>query len=65
MIDPVPSVTKLLGRRAGPLGLALTAYDLWRRIPPKQRAQLAKQMRKHGPRVARQLIERGAAARRR
>jgi hypothetical protein len=40
-----------LGRRAGPLGLALTAWDLWRRLPPKQRKQLMKVARKHGPRL--------------
>jgi len=50
-------------RRAGPVGLALTAYDLWRRLPPKQRQQLLKAMRKHGPRVAANLIERGRAIR--
>src|SRR5438445_785966 len=38
-------------RRAGPVGLALTAYDLWRRLPPKQPQQLLKAMRKHGRRV--------------
>jgi hypothetical protein len=43
---------RLLIRRAGPVGLALTAYDIWRRIPPKQRAKLVDVARKHGPRVA-------------
>jgi len=50
-------------RTAGPVGLALAAYDLWRRLPPKQRRQLAKALRKHGPRVVANLIERGRAVR--
>jgi hypothetical protein len=66
-----------LGRRAGPLGLALTLWDLWRRLPPKQRKQLLKAARKHGPKVvtvarkhgptvaARLASELDAAARRR
>jgi hypothetical protein len=43
---------RLLSRRAGPIGLALTAYDIWRRLPPKQRRQILAATRKHGPRVA-------------
>ena len=50
-------------RGAGPVGLALAAYDIWRRLPPKQRRRLAKALRKHGPKVASKLIERGRAAR--
>ena len=38
--------------RAGPIGLALTAWDLWRRLPPKQRKQVLDLARKHGPKVA-------------
>jgi hypothetical protein len=48
----------LLTRRAGPIGFALTAYDLWRRIPKHQRRQLVAATRKHGPRVASQLMQR-------
>jgi hypothetical protein len=43
---------RLLTRRAGPIGLALTAYDIWRRIPPTQRRQILAATRKHGPRIA-------------
>lgn len=57
----VPRAPRLTGR-AGPLGLALTAYELWRRLPPKQRQQLLKAMRKHGPKAASKLIERGRIA---
>jgi hypothetical protein len=38
--------------RPGALGLALTAYDIWRRLPPKQRRQLARMAREQGPKVA-------------
>jgi hypothetical protein len=50
-----------LTRRAGPFGLALTAWDVWRRIPPKQRKQLLRQMRKHGPTVVEQVRKHGPA----
>jgi hypothetical protein len=43
-----------LPRRAGALGLALSAYDLWKKLPPKQRRAFLEQMRKHGPTVAKQ-----------
>ncbi len=38
--------------RPGPVGLALALYDVWRRLPPKQRKQLVKLAREHGPKVA-------------
>lgn len=48
----MPRPFRVLTRRAGPLGLALTFYDLWRRLPPAQRKQLLEATRKHGPRIA-------------
>jgi hypothetical protein len=54
----VPRPLRLLTRRAGPVGLALTAYDIWRRIPKRQRRQIIAATRKHGPRVASQLMQR-------
>jgi hypothetical protein len=54
---PVPRLTRLLTRRAGPLGLALTAWDIWRRIPPRQRKMILKQARKHGPTIAKRAVE--------
>jgi hypothetical protein len=48
-----------LTRRAGPLGLALTAWDVWRRIPKKQRQQILRQARKHGPTVIKQVRKHG------
>jgi hypothetical protein len=51
----MPGFGRVVGRRAGALGTALTLYDLWRRLPPHQRRFVAAQARKHGPKVARQL----------
>ena len=55
---------RLLLRRAGPVGLVLTAYDIWRRIPPKQRTQLLRAARKHGPRVAAEAMKKRQGPRR-
>jgi hypothetical protein len=49
--------SRLLFRRAGPLGMALTAWDLWRRLPPRQRKQLLNLARKHGPQVAARVMQ--------
>jgi hypothetical protein len=53
-----------LARAAGPIGLALSAYDVWRRLPPRHRQLIARQVRKHGPRVVKQAVDsvRAAAA---
>jgi len=48
---------RFLLRRAGPLGVALTAWDLWRRIPPRQRKQMIDLARKHGPKVAARAMQ--------
>jgi hypothetical protein len=48
---------RLLFRRAGPIGIALTAWDVWRRIPPRQRKQILNLARKHGPRVAARAMQ--------
>lgn len=58
----MPRVT----RRIGPLGLALTAWDIWRRLPPRQRKQVLNIARRHGPKVAAGVLraaERARAAR--
>ena len=60
----MPRPYRLLTRRVGPLGLALTAYDIWRRLPPKQRKQLLALAREHGPRVAARVIQARRARRR-
>jgi hypothetical protein len=54
-MPPMPGLGRLT-RRAGPLGLALGAWDVWKRIPPKQRKQLLQQTRKHGPKVAARIL---------
>jgi hypothetical protein len=46
-----------LSRRLGPVGTALTLWDIWRRLPPRQRRWVVSQARKHGPRLARQAVE--------
>jgi hypothetical protein len=51
-----------LPRGAGPLGLALSAYDVWKRLSPKQRQLLVKQMKRHGPRIAGQAVRSARAA---
>ena len=52
-----------LSRRLGPVGIALTAWDLWRRLPPKQRKQVLNVARKHGPRVASKVLKARASRR--
>ena len=54
----MPGPFRLLTRRVGPLGVALTAYDIWRRLPPKQRKQLMNIARRHGPTVAANVAKR-------
>jgi hypothetical protein len=40
-------------------------YDIWRRLPPGQRKWVARQARKHGPRLAQQAINASKNRRRR
>jgi hypothetical protein len=58
---PRPKLT----RRLGPVGIALTAWDIWRRLPPKQRKQVISIARKHGPKVAARVLEARARVRNR
>jgi len=46
-----------LTNRLAPVTIALTAWDIWRRLPPKQRQQVLKAARKHGPKVASTVIK--------
>jgi hypothetical protein len=50
----MPRLGKL---RPGPVGIAITLYDVWRRLPPKQRKQALTLARKHGPKAAAKLLE--------
>ena len=43
----------LATRRLGAVGIALTAWDIWRRIPPQHRRMIVREARKHAPTVAR------------
>jgi hypothetical protein len=61
----VPRPLRLLTRRMGPVGLVLTAYDIWRRIPKRQRRQIIDVARKHGPRAAAAVAKRSRRPRRR
>jgi hypothetical protein len=54
-----------LTRRAGTFGLALTLWDVWKRIPPHHRKRIMKQARKHGPRLAARAMKAQQARRQR
>ena len=67
---PAGQVTHMLfrrfaARRLGPVGVALTLYDIWRRVPPQHRQRLMQGARTHGPRIASSAVRRGSEARRR
>jgi hypothetical protein len=47
----------------GPVGVVLTAYDIWRRLPPRQRRQIIDVARKHGPRAAAAVAKRSRRGR--
>jgi hypothetical protein len=49
----------------GPIGIVLTAFDIWRRIPPKHRRMIIAEARKHAPRLARAAAEKRRRRRRR
>jgi hypothetical protein len=48
-------------RPTSPLGIALTAFHLWRRLPPAQRRQMMRAARQHGPKVAAAVLARRKA----
>jgi hypothetical protein len=50
-------VARLGKFRPGPIGVALTVFDLWRRLSPKQRKLALKLARKHGPKAAAKLMQ--------
>jgi len=51
-------VQRMMRRKTGAVALALTAYDIWRRIPPQHRRRLMREARKHGPRLAKAAVDR-------
>jgi hypothetical protein len=48
----------------GPVGVVLTAIDIWRRIPKKHRRRIVSEARKHGPRLAKAAAEKRRRRRR-
>jgi hypothetical protein len=56
----MPRLRKL---RPGPFGLALAVWDVYRRLPPKQRKQVLNLARRHGPKLAAQASRRARALR--
>jgi hypothetical protein len=48
----------------GPVGVLLTALDIWRRIPPKHRKRIIAEARKHGPRLAKAAADKRRRRRR-
>jgi hypothetical protein len=57
-------MSRLFTRKMGPVGLALMAWDIWRRIPPRHRRRLIAEARRHGPRLAKAAAERRRRRRR-
>lgn len=57
--------SRFAARRVGPLAIVLTTYDLWRRLPRRQRQKLAAHGRRQGSRLATSAYAHIAAAIRR
>jgi hypothetical protein len=45
-------------RPTSPIGIAFTAYHLWRRLPRSQRKRVLHAARMHGPKVAAAILAR-------
>jgi hypothetical protein len=43
--------------RPGPVGVAITLWNVWSRLSPRQRRQLIQLARTHGPKAAAKLFE--------
>jgi hypothetical protein len=59
----MPRARYLVTRRMGVVGIALTAWDMWRRIPKQQRRMITREARKHAPTVARAVARQVRQAR--
>ena len=46
-----------LFRRTGAIGVALTAYDIWRRIPKQHRRMIIRQGRRYGPVIVAKVVQ--------
>ena len=49
-------------RGAGPIGLAISAYDVWRRLSPRQKKIVIAQVKRHGPKIAGQAVRSARSA---
>ena len=49
-------------KRPAVWAVAVAAYDVWRRLPSKQRRQALDLARKHGPKVAKAIVKARKAA---
>jgi hypothetical protein len=45
-------------RPTSPIGIAFTAFHLWRRLPPAQRKRVLQVARAHGPKVGAAILAR-------
>ena len=61
----MPKLGRTVGRAPNAWGAALTAWEIWRRLPPRQRKWVAQQVRLHGPRIAKQAVDAQKKRRRR
>ena len=43
--------------RPGVWAVAVAAWDVWKRLPPKQRKQALSLARKHGPKLAKHVVK--------
>ena len=50
-------MTRKLKLRPSAWAIAVAAWDVWRRLPPKQRQQAFGLARKHGPKVVKGLMK--------
>jgi len=45
-------MVRIVTRKLGPVGIALTTWDLWRRLPPEYRRMVMALAAKHGTKAA-------------
>jgi uncharacterized membrane protein len=50
-------VARLGKLRPGPIGVAITMVNVWRRLTPKQRKLVVQLARKHGPKAAKKVMQ--------
>jgi uncharacterized membrane protein len=50
-------MARLSKLRPGPIGVAITLFNVWRRLSPKQRKLVVQLARKHGPKAAKKVMQ--------